>query len=629
MELNNQQREAAEHFKGAMLVLAGPGSGKTHTITARIGMLIEERGVEPEKILVITFSRAAAAEMKQRFTSPKAEAVNFGTFHAVFFKILKGAYGYAASDIISEREKYSFIREAVYSRKIKADTNTETLDNITASLSLLKTEGISASGETWEHEKERISKLLQGVTQGLSVDELMNIYRDYERRLREEKKLDFDDMMLKCEELFEERTEVLKYWQERYEYILIDEFQDINNIQYRLIRKLAEPGNNIFAVGDDDQSIYGFRGASPEIMMNFAKDYKDCKTVRLDTNYRSFETVTRAASELISNNSRRFSKKIKSGRGNGGRAEIHHFGNLEEENQFIIKYLKHLMEGKEKLSDCAVLYRINSEIRTLKRQLGESGIPFRIKEKLPNIAEHWITKDITSYLQIAEGSCNRADFLRICNRPLRYISRDSFTGEKVTIDDLINSNRDKNYVLKALEKLKHDISMIKRFDVFAAIRYIRLAVGYDAYVREFARKQKRDGTELFEILGELEEIARNCTDAGEWIECIKHTDDEDKSRLNNTDNAVELMSFHCSKGLEFKTVFIIDANEGFIPQNRAEGSEAIEEERRAFYVAMTRAKDNLFILESTERLGRKMLPSRFLNEIRSAALFKHEVENER
>ncbi len=636
-----------------MLVLAGPGSGKTAVITSRVLSLIEEWGVPPENILVITFSKAAAEEMKGRFRdvamsmSANAErnvnafgneepvtgrrsyeSVTFGTFHAIFFRIIREACDYDTSNIISEKEKNIYLDDAMKQVGVTVQNEREFKEKLSACISALK--GIEDPGKTLnmtlvEPAEVPAKKTLEKASRTLAIEpeKLTRIYREYTKNMRNSGRIDFDDMMLLCLEIFEKRPDILKYWQEKFKFILIDEFQDINPLQYRLVKMLALPDNNIFAVGDDDQSIYGFRGASPKLMFEFEKDFRGCRRALLDTNYRSGEEIIAGASRLIANNSERFKKRTKSHKGPGAKLVKLHFDSFEDEMDFICGEIEKKLKDGAKLAQTAVLYRMNSEIRPLYNRLLRKNIPCRLREKTADIFDHWISQDIEAYLRIVDGSTDRADFIRIANKPVRYIGRDSFRNDRICIQDLFETNRNKRYVTERLEKLEHDVGFMKKLDVPATLKYLLYGTGYGKYLKEYAASKNADEEELFEIYKEIADSAKGMDNPKQWLEYVKDhkekvmrkAEEERNKKTENEPDGVELMTFHRSKGLEFDTVFIIDTSEGFIPQNRAETAEEIEEERRTFYVAVTRARNELFICESDDRLGRSTRPSRFISEM--------------
>jgi DNA helicase-2/ATP-dependent DNA helicase PcrA len=599
---------AAEHGEGAMLVLAGPGSGKTAVITERVRWLAEHKKVPPERILVITFSRAAAVEMKKRFeklTSHQYSSVNFGTFHAIFFNIIKTESHYDQTNIISESERCRIIRERVHELRINTVKERELIEQVSSAISAVKSGSV---------------RLRDMRVHPLSGEEFGDIYRTYCDYLAGEGKLDFDDMMTKCDALFGQSPETLRAWQEKYSYILIDEFQDINALQYRLVKLLALPENNIFAVGDDDQSIYGFRGARPDFMFEFERDFKGCRRILLGVNYRSYSEIIEPAVNLVKHNKKRFAKRLESNAGKGGTCAYMRFETLEEANLHIANALQKRKDSGRKLSEVAVLFRMRHEVTGLHRLLKKRNIPCRLGEKLPCIFDHLIAEDLVSYLRLARGEHTRAELLRVINRPNRYVTRQSVQAagsmahnSEVSLENLARANRGKDYVREKLEHLARHMEFMRRLDVRTAIRFIRKALGYDEWLKTYSSEKGVSYDELLDIAGELEASAEGCRELEDWLAVME----EYRSKLKETDpeDGVALMTFHASKGLEFETVFVIDLVEGSVPSNRAKTEEQIEEERRALYVALTRAKKELYVLSSRERLGRTPDESRFVKEM--------------
>ena len=608
MELNKAQQMAVRHGTGAMLVLAGPGSGKTAVITERVRWLAEHEKVPPDRILVITFSRAAAVHMKKRFedlTSHQYSSVNFGTFHAIFFNIIKTESHYDNTNIISEEERCRILRERVHELRVNTDKERELLEQISSAISAVKA-GSASLSDVHPHP--------------LSDEEFADVYRTYEAYLAGEGKLDFDDMMIKCSEIFEASPGILKAWQDKYRYILIDEFQDINAMQYRLVKLLALPENNIFAVGDDDQSIYGFRGARPDIMFEFERDFKGCRRILLGVNYRSYAEIIRPAVNLVKHNKKRFAKRLESNAGEGGTCAYMRFETMEEANLHIANVLQKRREAGLKLSDIAVLFRMRHEVTGLHRLLKKRNIPCRLGEKLPCIFDHMIAEDMVAYLRLARGEHTRSELLRVINRPNRYVTRQSVQAagsmahnSEVSLENLARANRGKDYVREKLEHLARHMEFMRRLDARTAIRFIRKALGYDEWLKTYSSEKGVSHDELLDIAGELEASAEGCRELEDWLAVME--DYRSKSKEKEPENGVALMTFHASKGLEFETVFVIDLVEGSVPSNRAKTEEQIEEERRALYVALTRAKKELYVLSSRERLGRTPDESRFVKEM--------------
>lgn len=607
MSFNEAQIQAIRHFEGACMVLAGPGSGKTTVITQRTKTLIHDYGVRPSEILVITFTKAAAREMQERFfklMGTERPMVSFGTFHAVYFKILKYAYGMSASNIITEEQKMQWLKELVEQEKLEIEDEGELIRSLVSEISQVKGERIS---------------LDYYYAKNCSNEAFRRIYNGYQKKLESSRKIDFDDMLVLTYELLTERADILSGWQKKYRFILIDEFQDINRIQYDTIRLLAKPEDNLFIVGDDDQSIYRFRGSKPEIMLNFAKDYPRTKEILLDWNYRSVKNIVDTACQVISHNTKRFPKKIQASRPVGEKIELKLFLSPIEESKAILQKIGSYLERGFQYSDMAVLFRTNTDARLLVERFMEYNIPFHMKEIMPNLFEHWIAKDILTYIRIAMGSRERGDFLQIINRPKRYISRESLDGTEISFDRLEAFYGDKDWMLERIQKLEQDIDFLRDLSPYAAITYIRKGIGYDEYIKDYAQYRHINAQDLYSLLDEIQESAEGYFTYEEWFAHMEEYKKELERQTKETEasqgtNRIEMVTLHSSKGLEYKIVFIIDAVEGVIPHQKAALDDDIEEERRMFYVGMTRAKEQLHIYATKERYHKPVVVSRFLME---------------
>ena len=605
-QLSEVQQRAVTHRDGPMLVLAGPGSGKTLVLTWRVRYLTEVCRINPGEILVITFTRAAAREMKERYlrmTGSESTAVSFGTFHAVFFQILKLAYGYRSENILREEEKYRFLKDAVFRQKLEPDDEAELLSSISSEISRVKNERPDLQ-----------------VYKATSCDSksFRAIFNEYDNRLRRSGKIDFDDMLGYCYELLKERPDILRAWQKKFRYILVDEFQDINQLQYDIVRMLAAPEDNLFIVGDDDQSIYRFRGAKPQIMLHFEEDYPAAKRVLLDTNYRCTGAIVEGAGRVIANNKERFPKDIRAQKDRGPAILTHLFKNQEEEYACVIDKIRLWREKGGSYGDIAVLFRTNTQPRKLVEELIAEGIPFRMRDSLPNLYDHWIVRDIFTYLRMSKGSLKRSDFLQIMNRPKRYIGRECLESEEISWEALLTWYDDKPWVCERIEKLQKDLKLAGRLSPSGALHYIRHIIGYEGYLKEYAEYRGRNPEELSAILDELAELAKGFSTLADWEAHISRVREElakqAREREQNKDS-VSLSTMHSSKGLEYRIVFIIDANEGITPHRRVIFEEDMEEERRLFYVAMTRAKELLYIFSVKKLYGKKAEISRFVEEL--------------
>lgn len=607
MNYNNSQLLAINHNEGPALIVAGPGSGKTAVVTMRVKTLIDTYHVNPGNILVITFTKAAANEMKERFDKlmGKKMPVSFGTFHGVYFTILRHAYNLSADNIISGAEQFEIVKRAVNSLEMEYDNEKDFVEGILGEISRVKGDMIDL--DTY-------------YPINCGKDGFVKIYTKYDAYLKRGRKLDFDDILLSCYELFVERKDILAAWQKKYKYILIDEFQDINIVQYKIISLLAHPENNIFAVGDDDQSIYGFRGSKPEIMQHFLKDYSS-KIINLDVNYRSQSNIVSGAGNLISYNHNRLQKEIAAYNEPGEKIKIMQFADMTEEALKIIEKIKAYRAAGIKESEIAIITRTNEGARHLVEKFVEYNIPFSSKDSTTSIYSHWIAKNIIAYIKMAMGNRDRNIFLQIMNKPKRYISRDVLETSVVDFEAIKQIYRqDKSWMVERIAKLEEDLELLKNMNPFAAINYIRRGIGYDNYIHEYAQEKGINSDELFEVLGELGESTREFNTFSQWFTYIDQYEEmltrKAKEKKQEKTKGINVVTMHGSKGLEYDVVFILDVNEHIIPYKKAVLDSEIEEERRMFYVAMTRAKKILNICYVDRSFNKELDPSRFIEEIK-------------
>lgn len=606
-ELNEAQQRAVRHVEGPMMVLAGPGSGKTTVITERVRFLVQEQEVPAENILVITFTKAAATEMKERYLAenPGSTGVWFGTFHSIFFMMLRLAYHYTADNILKEEMRYQILREIVSHTELEIQDEREFMGDLSEEISKIKGEGINL-----EHYYSPICP----------ENIFRDIFRKYQETLQKRRLIDFDDMLVYCYELLAARKDILASWQKRFPYILIDEFQDINQVQYQVIKLLAGEKKNLFIVGDDDQSIYGFRGANPDIMQKFLKDYRDAKECVLGINYRCDREIVEAAGRLIAVNKNRLPKDIQGVNSQKEAIGIRGYKSSREQNENLVAEIIKRHQKGVPFGEIAVLFRTNPQARGLTSKLMEHNIPFYLKERLPNIYEHWIAQDLITYVEVALGNRDRGKVWRVINRPSRYVHKGAVTERYIDFEELKLFYEEKPWMIDRIEQLQADLRMVASLRPYAAINFIRKGIGYEDYISEYAKYRGIRREEMLDILDELQEDARGIDSLQDWFDHIKKYGEELMEQAKTAEKtsdkeAVNIMTMHGSKGLEFSCVFIPDANEGMTPHGKAVLQEDMEEERRMFYVAMTRAKHKLYISFVKERLHREVDPSRFLTEI--------------
>ncbi len=606
-KFNEGQMKAIHHVRGAMMALAGPGSGKTTCIVHRIQYLIEKAQVSPTEILVVTFTRASAKEMEERFVKLMGGSkcqCTFGTFHSIFFYILKTAYGYRSNNILLEEEKYAIIRDILRRRQLEYEDEDEVVSELIREMGRMKGDMIAL-----EHFYSNC----------VGEEVFREIYKEYQAKVNSMGKLDFDDMMVYCYELLKERPDILKNLQNRYTHILVDEFQDINRIQYEITKMLAAPRNNLFIVGDDDQSIYGFRGARPEIMLHFKEDYPDADTTLLDVNYRCSRNITEGAVRVISNNQIRFDKKIVSEKGYEEPIRIHHMETRQEENTHILNQIRtHQKEGIP-YSEMAIIMRTNVQARSIVHKLMEYNIPFQIRDKMPCIYDHFAVQNVLDYIRAALGVRDRALFLRIMNKPNRYLSRDLLTDSVVDFEQLRTMLEGKDWALDNIDQMEYELKILAGLRPFAAVNFIRKAIGYDAYLAEYAEYRHLSVEDFYQILDEVQEMAKQYKSFGDWFEGIEGYREEFNEHMKShgaeSPRGITVTTMHSAKGLEFDVVYILEVNEGLCPYKKAGKPEEIEEERRMFYVAMTRARNHLHIYDVKEYYNKELEPSRFLGEL--------------
>ena len=606
---NKSQIQAISHMDGPAMVLAGPGSGKTTVITHRIKNLIEKAEVRPENILVVTFTKAAAISMQKRFSTlmngGKGQLVTFGTFHSVFYKILRKSRRYEATEILSERQKTDYIREIIGRYGISSNDISELSQNIINDIGNIKGNMLNVQ----EYEPSCCKK-----------EDFIKVYNAYNLELKKDGKMDFDDILRECYLLLCENHTILEQWRELYKYILIDEFQDINRIQMNIIELLASPLNNIFVVGDDDQSIYGFRGARPEIMIEFKDYYPEAELIVLDVNYRSTQSIINVAGRVIENNKTRLDKCAHANNDKDFQPDIRKFRNQVEELKFVVSKIKEYENQGISLSEMAILVRNNSQIQEISSFLKNRKIEAESGKHRSNIYNGMVAKDILSYVRGAlkfDGTYFNEDLIYVLNKPQRYISRQVVLSVNMNISAVRRI-----YSKNNIDSFLFHIEMIRKLPPQAALSYIRKGAGYEEYLRLYAIESN---IPMSGLLKQLEQLVQECSKFNtleHWINSIDSAQNSEgqnfgkKSRgEGGTNNRINIMTMHGSKGLEFKAVFIVDANQGIIPTSKALRERDFEEERRLFYVAITRAIDYLNIYAVEERLGCPIEVSMFVEEM--------------
>lgn len=605
-KLNTAQQKAVCHETGPMLVLAGPGSGKTTVLLCRISRLLERGLAKPQEILALTFSKAAAEEMKSRFENLNgASGVSFGTFHSIFFRILRSRYGWNVEQIFQEEERRSILRNSIEAEKWDIPDLEEYISQFFSQLSLMNSE---------LEQPNRFTPV------GMPVEEFRKLYRAYEGYKERHEKLDFDDMLTQCYQLLREDAAVREYWQRKYKFILVDEFQDVNQAQFACLQILAEKHQNLFVVGDDDQSIYAFRGARPDFLLHFPTLYPAAKKVTLNTNYRSTERIVNLAERVIGNNEVRFVKNMKGIGEAGDKVTFFLAEDAAKEAAHIAEKIGRLLDEGVPLIEIAVIYRTNLQGGAFARELYKRGIPYDLRDNSGNVYEHWVAKDLLAYLLLAENEESDSALRRILNKPKRYIGKDLLAEAEAMPYTLLRSffvcPSLKGWQEENLENLRIDLNQIRKLTPYDALKYIRKVIGYDEYLEEFAAYRRTSAQVLQEIADEIMETAKDCADVRSFREQLERLSlqmKEQSRKKGQKRNGVALMTMHGAKGLEFRAVFLPSLVEGIVPHEK--GMDTVAEERRLFYVAMTRASEKLCLSAILQRYEKERKPSRFLAEM--------------
>jgi len=610
IDLNPSQKKAVNHTAGPMMVLAGPGSGKTAVITARAAHLVAS-GVAAYNILVITYSKAAAQEMESRFKNfyypDPAPQVTFGTFHSVFYRMLKRVKNYSLYQIFAEGERRSLIRG--FLSEMQYDMDDEFLSSVMNEMSLVRNE---------------LHNIAYYHSVTISAEHFRELLARYNSYKLDKNKIDFDDMLCFSYEMLHSTPAQLQFWQNRYTHIMIDEFQDINSVQYEMVRLLASPKNNLFIVGDDDQSIYRFRGARPEFLLNFPNDYPGTSQVTLDINYRSTDAIIDCTGNLIKVNKLRYDKKIRGTNVKGPKPVILVAEDQNREAIQIAEKIRALMKKGANLDEIAVAFRLNIQARALMDAFLNMNIPFKSRDEIPTIYDHWIAEDLFAYLRVARRLGLRQktgydpDATRIINKPFRFISKAFLQGLKKNDQDLFRYYSYSDVLHMAtktnIEELHHELLKVSKLKTAAAIRYIRQNINYNGHILDTCEYRKLRPTGLYEIADELQEAAKQFPNPLEFITHAKEAAELAKQK-EQTGPCCTLTTMHSAKGLEFERVFIAGVIEELVPSARSKTHAEIEEERRLLYVGLTRAKRELYISTIKSRYDKPAKPSRFLDEI--------------
>ena len=602
MGFTEEQIKAIEWYEGPLMVIGTPGSGKTTVIVNRVNNLIYEYDVRPENILVITFTKAAAVSMKERFlelSGLTSTNVRFGTFHSFFYWIIRTAYGDKLNlGVLDEQKKREVLRTIL--RKLGPETydNEETLVSVMNQLGIISCNMIDIENY---------------YSRDMSGNDFVTTYRLYKEYKERNGLIDFDDMVTECYKLLKDRPDILERIRELYPFIMVDEYQDTNMIQYEILKMLAHPRDNIYVVGDDDQSIYGFRGARPDIMHKFTKEFRNASTLQLSNNFRCPKEIVELSSSIIADNKKRYGKSLKSVVSSKGQVTIDDMRTQTDEYNLILSRLQKAFKKGVSPSDIAIIYRTNLGPRRLMYKLSSYNVPFNVRDAIPDITNHIYVRPILSYIRYAMGDHSRKVFLDIMNKPVRYISRDMLTSEVVELEDLLRAAKGKDYLCDNIKRMISEIRTISKLSPFAAVNYIRRAVDYDGYLKKLAEDRNIDYDEISDMLDEFQSMISDSDTFLQMFEMLE-TSRKPKEEKEEEVDGIQLMTLHSAKGLEFSEVHILDAVEGSIPHKKSKSPDEIEEERRLFYVGITRSSNNLYIYVPREIGDRQVSPSRFLGK---------------
>ncbi|MBQ9134696.1 MAG: ATP-dependent helicase [Lachnospiraceae bacterium] len=623
-KLNKAQKEALFHHKGPAMILAGPGSGKTTVLTGRVRYLTEQLHIPPSSILVLTYTKAAACSMQERFireTAGKICPVVFGTFHAVCYQILKEQYQLKHDCLLSEQEKLQIIKSLLKQYKQKADTEEAEwlLGFISIRKNSLNQKEEAGLKKDYGYRLPE-TKMQEGLNGEENTDKALFelMYQDYKRKCEQLGKLDFDDILLKCFLLFRERKDVLLKWQKRFPYILVDEFQDCNDLQFAVLKLLAGESANLFVVGDDDQSIYGFRGANPDIMRQFAEDYPQAAKIRLEANYRSRAEIVKASNRVIAENKKRFSKNMyaagEAGEKINSPVQVLAFTDKKAQEEYIFSRVRQLTQ-KIPYKDMAVIFRTNKEAELFSYGLEEMRIPYTLKGYRKSKYAHFFAYDMAAYLKASQivrngnTSIPRKLALVIANKPDRGIMREWLQEESM---ELVSPVADAVFEKSCLQMYRQ-LCRIGTMSPWAAISYIRKVTGYDKWLLQKANGDRDKYEEWKRVADFIHGEAKRFERIEDWLLYAER--ESSKTEGPSEDKGIKLMTMHGAKGLEFSYVCIPNVNQGCIPHGKMLSQETLEEERRLFYVGMTRAKTALDILYLTGTGECPKLPSAFLNPL--------------
>lgn len=601
MELNEKQKQIVETREGQVLVIACPGSGKTTAMIARANALVRS-GINPKNILAITFTKEAASGMQARYEKEYGkDGICFGTIHSICFHLLCNVEGYRKEDLLLETDKWAYFSSLLY-KKLSVSDLEEFILSLIQEISYIKNKCLPP--EVYEPQ----------VTDKKTFVELYHSYEEYKRA---QGKIDFDDMLLLTRDIFEARPDVLKQYQKQYPYIMIDEYQDTNRVQADIFYMLAGEDGNLFVVGDDDQSIYGFRSADSSIMLDFPKRYPNCKTIYLDTNYRSYLDIIDRAGRLIAKNKVRFDKEFLGWQRGDAIIRVDMCEDATKQRESVYGKVKALHATGTPYEEMAILYRTNRQNLMYVHKFMKNDIPFYTTEAIKDYHKDFPFQDFMAYYRLAQGIQRRGDLQRILNRPSRYLKAEAFKNCTFDLEEMLACCKKLTNVDRAEDNvisMYQDIQQLKELNPESFLGYLFNIMGYKESALSFAEYCGRDKAETEEMLDLLKEEACSFATMQEW-EAYAQSYSKMLQEKRKQKKGICLSTYHSSKGLEWDYCFLIDCNEDITPFKKAETPEAMEEERRLFYVAVTRARKGLYFSYLDANGNKKMFSSRFLGEM--------------
>ena len=601
MAFTKEQEKAISSQARAVLVVAGPGSGKTTVLTERLVYLLQN-AASAESCLLLSFTRASSKEMALRFRKRGLSRVSphFSTIHALCLSLLKEGRGVGKENLVDLYEKMDWISRYFLEQGIAREEVEELLPNYCNQISYFKS----------ITEEERLAFLREEKNENF-----LPLFQYYEMMRKKRSKLDFEDLLIEVLLELQKNTDLAELWKRRYTHILVDEFQDLSLIQYAILKGLAERGASLFVVGDEDQSIYGFRGASPDILFRFEKDFPFCEKIFLQDNFRSKEEIVELSSRLIGKNKERFRKNLFGRQGRGGRAKYYIVESTAEEGRLIAEHVETCLKEGCCPEEIAILFRSKNQIPALLPEFLERNIPVVVYEEVNNVFQHFIGKDILAYLRLGMNPENGSDLIQILSKPYRGLRREKILHENAGLKDLRDSVKT-GREHRAVATLEMQLRTLSKLSPKEAVLFIRKEIGYEKYLEDFAKKKNRDFTEWWDGLEEITSMSENYPDLESFFRFITEFNRKAlEKRRSEEGKGVRFMTYHSAKGLEFDEVFLPDCIEGVIPDGRAKKQGELEEERRSFYVALTRARKGIHIYVTKTRYSKKTVPSRFIPEL--------------